>query len=329
MKRTLILFICIFSLFGVNNAQTNILKNSGFEYPVAYTADETIYGKNYKVLVRAANFFDTNSQITYPTLSAAVAIPDTMWYKKESTTHYQLKNVIDTVFHTGKKSLSLWSIAGDTNESISKYYNYNNLTQKVTLDNSKTYEFKFWAKRNFIERATDNINIFRVGLIASNDAAVNTGTGTYTVDITMPENEDWNEIKVKFNLDSIVKANAALETPKIISFAKAAVLIAIKPLWDATNAKTNEAKLYVDDLSLKEVITSAIKSVNEDVNIKVIGRDIYITDVQNSVSIYNLLGTTLYTQKSNNSCREFSFKIKNQGLYLINADGRLKKVYIQ
>jgi hypothetical protein len=240
----------------VGSAQTNLLHNPGFEYPISQSVTETIYSNNYKSLVRTNLFFDVNSQTNYPTISPAVAIPDTIWYKR-ATAQWQVKAVVDnTISHSGILSLALWNIEGNTNPATASYY-YHNLAQRVSLNNTKTYIFKFWVHRNFLERSkVNNVDTLRVGLLASNDTQ--SGNITYYHDISIPNNENWNEITVTFNLPEILSTHASL------SFSSSVVFISMKTGWDGT--ATTQSKVNVDDISLSEYTPTSSFKIYDAIN---------------------------------------------------------------
>jgi hypothetical protein len=261
MKRTLYLVFAIFVLVDVNHAQTNILQNPGFESQITpSTKSELTWGVANTSALRCTGFFDATSQTTSPNASA-VAIPNYVWFER-GTSQFHVRNYVEHIpVHSGDSSLTIYNVGGNTNNATATSYYYHNLAQKVSLDNSKTYRFKFFVQRSFVVNNSstttvpNSVNTLRVGIVSSTGATSATNSNYYK-DITIPANEDWNEITVTFDLPTIL----AITTNVGKSFSSAAIFIAMQTGWDAVNLKTLPCKVNVDDLSLVDVsgLTAAV-----------------------------------------------------------------------
>ena len=233
-----------------DDSPVNIIVNGGFEDDFSPSSTEATFDyRQFVSFVRSSGFFDALSQTSSPT-HLAVEIPDYVWFEKGTSQNQCRTHVDHLMAHTGEKSAFLWNIGGNTSNATagSKGWIYHNLAQRVSLDDSKKYEFSFYAKKEnpTYNAYVNHIQQLHVGIISSTGATpLHNETHTLTVDL--PDNEEWNKITVTFDIPSIIANNPGK------SFETSAVYIAIRTAWDEDAGKTLQSKVNIDDVSLIEV----------------------------------------------------------------------------
>ncbi len=231
------------------HVEGNILQNGSFEDPVVPSAlTEAVYGTTYPALLHCAGFFDAMSGTTAPT-APATAIGKYVWFERGTTQTNCRTYVYDAKGHSGTKSIALHNVGGNTSNATANSWFYHNLAQRISLNDTKKYKLSFYAQRDFRYRNADNlVNKLYVGVISSTGAVAATNS-TYSTEVSIPQNEDWNEITVTLDLPAILSlaANAGK------SFDTSAIFIALQTGWDTVNLKTLETIVYLDDISLVEM----------------------------------------------------------------------------
>ena len=319
---TLIAFLFVYSM-KMNSQTNNILGNPGFEGVIAPSGTETLYGLNCIAPVRATGFFDALCQTANPNVTAT-AIPDYAWFERGTSQHQCRLYVDDTKSHSGNYSMAIHNVGYLNSNATATMPWYHNLAQKVSLDDTKKYVFKFWLQRGFTyTRPNDppatlrpnEINEIYVGIISST-GAVSASNYTYYEKITIPNNEDWNEIAVTFDLPAILSQTA--NTGK--SFESCVVFIAMQTGWDAIAGVTKESKVNVDDMSLTAASLSGIvdlKGAKPPYIIRVIDGKILIKGDFKTMNVYDMLG-----KKVNKSSL-------NPGIYIVNVDNECSKILVK
>ncbi|HAE43850.1 MAG TPA: hypothetical protein DCG34_13200, partial [Clostridiales bacterium] len=227
----------------------NLIVNGGFENEVTPSGVEVTFNYvEYLSFVNCQGFFDEWSRTTSPSLSQAAAVANNVWFER-GTTQSQCRTQLDHLkSRTGTKSAFLWNIGGSTSNATttSTGWYYHNLAQRVSLDDSKKFQFSFHAlKENITVHSNENhLKDIYVGIVSSTDALPQTNH-TFWEKITLPDNEDWNEISVVFDLPAIIEDNPGK------SFKSCTIFIAIRTEWDGI--KTLHSKVNIDDVRLVEI----------------------------------------------------------------------------
>ena len=304
------------------NQENNIIQNGSFENPIKPSAIETTYGVDYVAPLRTTGFFDEMSQTSNPA-SVPTQIFDNVWFERGTSQHQCRLNVDNTKSFSGAKSMIIFNVGGSTSDATSKMYAYHNLAQKVSLNDSKKYEFKFYVQRDFEYRNSPNlINELHVGIISST-GALPASNSTYYEVITIPENESWNEVSVIFDLPAIIESVPGKK------FEKCAVFIAMKTGWDSEAGRTLQSIVNVDDVSLREIGTTSvreIKKVPSDKYFKIYREKLTIKGNHEYFYIYDLRGNMLYQNRS--VVDGFTYSFSNKGIYIISFGRQSFKVLI-
>ncbi|GEM_PF-143943 len=240
----------------------NIIVNGSFENPISPAVFESTYQNiDYMSFVNLGGFFDSMSRTTSPNLDAPVPVGNYEWFER-GTTQSQCRTQIDHLnARSGTKSAFIWNIGGNTSNATAgpKGWNYHNLAQRVSLDDSKKYEFSFYAKAiDPAVFAIDNtITEVVVGIISSTDAKPNHNF-TYFQRVPIQKNTDWKKISVTLDLPAIIADPEGHGVPSDIraldfSFESSAVFISVGTNWDDVEGKTLQARLNVDDVRLVQV----------------------------------------------------------------------------
>ncbi len=302
---------------------SNILKNGSFEDPIDPSAIETTFGVDYVAPLRSTGFFDAASQTTNPS-SAALEIPDYVWFERGTSQHQCRINVENTTSHSGMKSMTIFNVGGSTSDATSKLYAYHNLAQRVSLDDSKNYLFSFYVQRDFEHRNAPNlIEELYVGIISST-GAVSASNSTYYQKIALPPHVGWEHRSVEFNLPEIIDQHPGK------SFEKCAVFIAMQTGWDSQAGKTLQSKVNVDDLSLIEIPgTYVAGNLPTPMNrISVSGRNIEVAGGYCRFAVYDLYGRTLHFEQSQTKRSGGRFIIEIPGIYVVAVDDQRTKICV-
>ena len=228
------------------HVEGNIIQNGSFEDQVVpSTLTEAVYGTTYPALLHCTGFFDTMSGTSAPT-APATTIGKYVWFERGTTQSQCRTYVYDAKGHSGDHSLALHNVGGSTSNATVTTWVYHNLAQRVSLDDTKKYKLSFYAQRDFKYRNADNaVNKLYVGIISST-GAIPQSDYTYFKEVTLPDNENWNELSVTLDLPAII----ALPGNVGKSFETSTVFIALQTGWDG--AKTKQTIVHVDDISLVE-----------------------------------------------------------------------------
>lgn len=224
----------------------NIIQNGSFETELsAYATSESVYGSVFPALLNLQGFFDLKSRTTSP-MAPETTITDYVWFERGTTQSQCRIYVNNTYAHSGDKSIVLHNIGGNTNNATATSWVYHNLAQRIALNDSKRYKLTFYVKRDLKYRTNDNlINKLQVGIISSTNA-LPTHNSTFSQEVVLEQNENWQKISVVFNLPTIIASNVGK------SLSSSAVFIAMQTSWDSVNSKTLESILHIDDISLVE-----------------------------------------------------------------------------
>lgn len=236
---------------GGEDDPDNLIVNGGFEDIIVPSGTELTFNNvEYVSFVNSLGFFDKFSRTTSPNLPEPLVIPDYAWFERGTTQHQCRTQVDHLKSYSGAKSAFLWNIGGNTSNATSgpNGWYYHNLSQRVSLDDSKKYEFSFYALREQItvHQNENTLKDIYVGIISSTDA-LPAHNQTYSQKVTLPEGDyaNWNEVKVVFDLPAIIAENPGK------SFENCAVFIGIRTEWDGE--KTLHAKVNIDEVRLTEV----------------------------------------------------------------------------
>ena len=231
----------------------NLIVNGSFENTLPFFGKETTYNNDeYISFVNCQGFFDKLSQTQSPSLDAPAPVRSYEWFERGTSQHHCRTQIDHLNARTGTKSAFLWSILGksDENTGPNGWYSHN-LTQRLSLDDNKKYEFSFYAKKeefthpNFTTNPDfkNHVDEIVVGIISSADALPTTNY-THFERIPITTNNNWEKISVSFDLPAIIAQNPGK------SFDTCAVLIAIGTKWGVN--KTVMAKVNIDDVRLIE-----------------------------------------------------------------------------
>lgn len=301
----------------------NIIKNGSFEDSLEPSAIETTFGVDYVAPLRSTGFFDELSQSSNPS-SVPTPIADYVWFERGTSQHQCRLNIEHSKSYSGLKSMTIFNVGGSTSDATSKMYAYHNLAQKVSLDDSKKYEFKFHVQRDFEYRNVSNlIDELHVGIISST-GAVSASNSTYYEIVSIPDNEEWNEVSVIFDLPAIIESNPGK------SFERCAVFIAMKTGWDSEAGKTLQSKVNVDDISLQELNTTWVRELKKttwDKYLQINNRELIVRGDHNYLYIYDIHGKAFLQKRS---VKEgFTFTFQKGGIYVVNFGTEAFKIFVK
>lgn len=313
----------------VEEDPNNIILNGSFEFSIEPSAVENTFGVNYSAPLRHTGFFDALSQTTSPSINPAVNVPDYVWFERGTSQHQCRINVDSEKSYDGSNSMFLWNVGGNTSNATSGStgWYYHNLAQRVSLNDNHTYKLSFYAQRDNVVRNEENtIKSIYVGIISSTNA-LPASNQTYFQELSIPQNESWNELSLQFDLPAILE----LPVNEGKSFTSSAVFFAIRTEWDNINNRTKQSKVNIDGVRLIDMTTSSVeKNIREDLPeqyFSIIEKKIMFNKDVKYLAIYDPLGNSVYSTLNTNKGNAYNFS--QTGVYIIKIDNKVFRILIR
>lgn len=310
MKKITFILVALTAALSLR-AQTNLLKNSGFEDdPTTFTVVEN----TANVLMRVAGIQSTTTQKTNPT-SAATPVAEGLWVKKAPSSGY-IKAVVTTADkQEGASALNLQNRANNSLSGLQGWWQCV-LQQKVAggLNNSQKYYAKFYAKVDetagnvcdkviaFVTDATNKTNISKT---------INMSGGTTWTEYTTP----------LFDIPEHIINNPTA------NFTTAFFGIGNPTTYNDEN-KTNYSGVIIDNVRLyADGETGVIdKKVNLAYTVNANGLILNALDKNSDVTIFTLDGKTVNSYSAVEGDLEIAL---TKGFYLVKVNNQTAKVLIK
>lgn len=304
----------------------NIIQNGSFEDEIIPSSEQTTFGITRMAPLNCQGFFDAFSRNDARSpVAPVVNVPDYVWFERGTTQHECRLYPVDNKSYSGSRSMAIHNVGGNTSNATAAIngWMYHNLAQRVSLDDTKAYEFTFYAQRDHIYRNLENlVDDLYVGIISSTNAQPQTNHTRFEK-VQLAEDESWKKITVTFDLPEIIKTTSGH------SFQSSAIFIAMQTGWDEGINKTKQSLVFVDDISLVEKSVSAIDKVHADLlySIRVDNKHVYIDNKNQAVRVYSVSGMIVYENYS--KANGIHFTLPNSGIYLVDIGGNRCKVLIK